>query len=120
LVSTYFDTPKHKLQRHGMTLRVRCAEDGIVQTVKSAMTRSFARGEWETDLDRPTPDVSKAKDSPLAEIASKKASHHLKPVFETSVNRTTRAIEIWVQLHRASRRSRTTVRRSSFGTHCRV
>jgi inorganic triphosphatase YgiF len=94
LVSTYFDTPKHKLQRHGMTLRVRCAEDGIVQTVKNAMTRSFARGEWETDLDRPTPDVSKAKDSPLAEIASKKASHHLKPVFETSVNRTTRAIEI--------------------------
>ena len=94
LVSTYFDTPKHKLRQHRMTLRVRCAEEGIVQTVKSAMTRSFARGEWETDLDRPTPDVSKAKDSPLAEIVSKKASHHLKPVFETSVNRTTRAIEI--------------------------
>jgi inorganic triphosphatase YgiF len=95
LVSTYFDTPKHKLQRHGMTLRVRRTDDGsIVQTVKSAMTRSFARGEWAADLDRPKPDISKAKDSPLAKIAGKKARRNLRPIFETSVKRITRSMKV--------------------------
>jgi len=27
LTSTYFDTPKHKLRRHGLTLRVRTIDD---------------------------------------------------------------------------------------------
>lgn len=45
LVSSYFDMRKHKFQRHGLTLRVRRSDDGgIVQTIKSVMTRSFARG----------------------------------------------------------------------------
>jgi inorganic triphosphatase YgiF len=36
LLSTYFDTTKHKLKRHGLTLRVRRDGNNYVQTVKSA------------------------------------------------------------------------------------
>jgi triphosphatase len=35
LVTTYFDTTKHKLKRNGLTLRVRSAGNSHVQTVKA-------------------------------------------------------------------------------------
>jgi inorganic triphosphatase YgiF len=35
LVSTYYDTSKHKLRRHGLTLRVRKVDGRYVQTVKA-------------------------------------------------------------------------------------
>ena len=40
LVSTYFDTTKHKLRRNGLTLRVRQGDDNYVQTVKAGDRRS--------------------------------------------------------------------------------
>ena len=89
LVSTYFDTGKHKLKRHGLSLRVR--QDGAkhIQTVKSANGRQFGRGEWETEIKDSAPDVGKADGTPLEPFASKRLRRKLKPIFKTSVHRIT-------------------------------
>ncbi|WP_407168867.1 CHAD domain-containing protein [Bradyrhizobium sp. ORS 111] len=89
LVSTYFDTAKHKLKRRGLSLRIRQDGHGYVQTIKSAGGTQFDRGEWETELDNDEPDLSKADNTPLEAIASRKLRRKLKPVFETSVRRIT-------------------------------
>lgn len=94
LVSTYYDTRKHKLHRHNLTLRVRRTDDQYVQTVKRTTPGSFARGEWEANLDHARPELDKATDSPLASVAGKKFRRKLKPIFRTSVHRTTRAVHI--------------------------
>jgi inorganic triphosphatase YgiF len=89
LVSTYFDTAKHKLKRHGLSLRVRRTGDRHVQTIKMASGGSVGRGEWETEIKNGAPDLAKADGTPLARYASKKLLRKLKPVFETSVHRIT-------------------------------
>jgi triphosphatase len=90
LLSTYFDTRKHKLRRNGLTLRVRQADGRYVQTVKEVARGSFARGEWECELDDSAPDLGKAEGTPLERIATGKLRRNLKPVFRTSVHRITR------------------------------
>jgi triphosphatase len=94
LVSTYYDTKKHKLRRHGLTLRVRSAGDEYVQTVKTAAVGGFARNEWEEKIDRATPDFRKTKKTPVSSIMTKKSRSKLKPVFTTSVHRVTRPIRV--------------------------
>jgi inorganic triphosphatase YgiF len=90
LLSTYFDTRKHKLRRNGLTLRVRQADGRYIQTVKEVARGSFARGEWEWELDDSRPDLAKAEGTPLERIATGKLRRNLKPVFRTSVHRITR------------------------------
>ena len=92
LTSTYFDTPKQKLRRHGLTLRVRTMDDEFVQTVKTAAAGHAARGEWETKVKKPTPVFDHIAKTPLAPLATKKTRRKLAPIFETSVHRTTRPI----------------------------
>jgi inorganic triphosphatase YgiF len=92
LVSTYFDTAKHKLKRNGLTLRVRQAGDNYVQTVKAGTSGLLARGEWEAELDGAAPDLAKAKKTPLEKLATKKLHRKLKPIFRTSVYRTAQPI----------------------------
>jgi inorganic triphosphatase YgiF len=94
LVSTYFDTPKQKLHGHGFTLRVRKADDEYVQTVKNATAGGFARGEWETKVQRAEPDFHSVGDTPLAPLATKKTRRKLKPVFQTSVRRAVRPLRV--------------------------
>src|SRR5712671_4674885 len=89
LVSTYFDTGKHKLRRHGLSLRIRQTGDKYIQTIKSAPGAQFGRGEWETEVEGNTPDLSKIDGTPLEGLASKSLRRKLKPIFETSVHRTT-------------------------------
>ncbi|MGY8664673.1 CHAD domain-containing protein [Bradyrhizobium sp. UFLA05-109] len=89
LVSTYFDTRKCKLKRHGLTLRVRDDGDKHVQTVKSANGAQFGRGEWEAEIKNGAPNLGKAQGTPLEPFASEKLRRKLKPVFETSVHRIT-------------------------------
>ncbi|MGF6306372.1 inorganic triphosphatase YgiF [Bradyrhizobium sp. i1.8.4] len=89
LVSTYFDIAKHKLKRHGLTLRVRRDGRDYVQTIKSGAGPQFERGEWETELEDDGLDLDKAEGTPLEELASGKLRRKLKPVFETSVRRIT-------------------------------
>lgn len=92
LVSTYFDTTKHKLKRNGLTLRVRQAGENFIQTVKAATSGALARGEWEAELDGATPDLAKARKTPLEKLITKKLHQKLKPVFRTSVRRTAQPI----------------------------
>jgi triphosphatase len=94
LVSTYYDTKKRKLRRHGLTLRVRRTSDEYVQTVKTAAAGGFARNEWEEKIDRGAPDFRKTKKTPVSSITTKKSRRKLKPVFTTSVHRVTRPIRV--------------------------
>jgi len=89
LVSTYFDTARHKLKRHGLTLRVRQTGDKHIQTIKTASGAPYGRGEWETEIEDSRPDLGKADGTPLERLASKKLRRKLRPVFETSVHRIT-------------------------------
>jgi triphosphatase len=107
LVSTYFDTAKHKLKRNGLTLRVRQNGDGYVQTVKTAPSGALRRGEWESKIDSAAPDLAKTKDTPLEKLITDKLHKELRAVFQTSVRRTaqpirTRRSEIELALDRGS------------------
>lgn len=91
LVSTYYDTKKQKLKRHGLTLRVRKVDGHYVQTVKAGGSGTVTRGEWEQEVAGAKPDFKKVKNTPLADLASKKLPRKLRPVFQTEVHRTTEA-----------------------------
>src|ERR1700686_2891040 len=65
LVSVYFDTPKHKLARNGVSLRVRHNGDKFLQTIKSVgSTGSSRRGEWEHKIKGDAPNLRKAHGTP--------------------------------------------------------
>lgn len=87
LVSTYFDTLKHKLKQRGVTLRIRQAGDRKIQTVKAAGSGRVGRGEWEAEVGGLTPDLRKASDTPLGKFGAKKLRRKLRPVFKTLVHR---------------------------------
>lgn len=91
LVSTYYDTNKHKLRRHGLTLRVRKIEGHYVQTVKAGGTGGLTRGEWEHEVSGASPDLSKTRHTPLRELGSGKLPRKLKPVFQTEIHRMAQA-----------------------------
>jgi inorganic triphosphatase YgiF len=93
LLSTYFDTPRHKLRRHGLSLRVRHDNDEYVQTVKSETDGRFGRGEWETSIKSSKPDPTKIDCSPLAVHSLKKLRRKLKPIFKTAVHRVSLPIQ---------------------------
>jgi triphosphatase len=94
LVSTYFDTPKQKLHRHGITLRVREVGDQHFQTVKTSTAGSFARGEWEAEIQKSTPDFRELRATPLAHLATKKLNRKIVPTFRTSVRRLARPFQV--------------------------
>jgi inorganic triphosphatase YgiF len=86
LVSVYFDTPKHKLARNDVTLRVRHNGHNRLQTIKSGgLASSFRRGEWEHEIKRDVPNLGKARDTALEPLLTKKLKRRLKPVFETFI-----------------------------------
>ena len=91
LVSTYYDTRKHKLKHHGLTLRVRKIEGRYVQTVKADGAGGLTRGEWEHEVSGATPDLKKTKHTPLRDLATRKLPRKLKPVFQTDIHRTAQA-----------------------------
>jgi inorganic triphosphatase YgiF len=90
LLSVYFDTPKHKLARNGVSLRVRHNGAKRLQTIKSGGSYgSFRRGEWEHEIKGDVPNLRKARGTPLEPLLTKKLKRRLKPVFETHIHRTT-------------------------------
>src|SRR5690242_8787788 len=89
LVSAYYDTPKHRLKRRGLSLRVRRSGKGYVQTVKRALPDQLGRGEWDMDLEDNAPDLRRVKGTPLEPLASRKLARKLKRIFQTSVHRIT-------------------------------
>jgi inorganic triphosphatase YgiF len=88
LLSTYFDTPKQKLKRHGLLLRVRQTGGKHIQTIKKTSGVQFGRGEWEAEIPGAVPVLGEADGIPLEPFASKKLRRKLKPIFKTSVHRT--------------------------------
>jgi inorganic triphosphatase YgiF len=91
LVSVYFDTAKHKLRKHGMSLRVRHIGEARVQTVKAngqSAAGLFERREWEAQIAGDTPDLRATRHTALDLLNGKKLARALKPVFETRVHRT--------------------------------
>ena len=88
-VSVYFDTPKRKLHKKGLLLRVRRIGDRYIQTIKaSANSHLFERGEWEAKLAGAEPDLDLAAGTALEPLAKRKLRRQLKPLFETRVRRT--------------------------------
>ncbi|QPF89901.1 CYTH and CHAD domain-containing protein [Bradyrhizobium commune] len=90
LISTYYDTKKHKLRRNGLVLRVRKIDDRYVQTVKARGLTDVTRGEWENEVAGAKPELAKTRHTPLDDIATRNFSGKLKPVFQTDVRRTAR------------------------------
>lgn len=89
LLSVYFDTPKHKLARNGVSLRVRHNGRERIQNIKSnASQGSFTRGEWEHQISADVPDLHKARGTALAPLLTKKLKRNLGPIFETCIRRT--------------------------------
>jgi triphosphatase len=97
LVTTYFDTPDHLLDRTGLTLRVRRSGNTHTQTVKSRATdRGVAanRNEWEWLIGQNEPDVGLlAKTRALAKAATA-IKDKLEPVFVTDIWRATRLLDL--------------------------
>lgn len=65
--TTYFDTPDQALRKAGLSLRVRSAGGGFVQTVKDAGSGGaglFDRGEWEWPVALAEPDLAKLRGTP--------------------------------------------------------
>jgi len=88
LVSVYFDTPKHKLARNGVSLRVRHNGNKRIQTVKAGgRDGSITRGEWQREIKGDIPDLRKTHDTPLAALLTKKLKRKVKPIFETRIHR---------------------------------
>ena len=88
-VSVYFDTPKRKLHKKGLLLRVRRIGDQYIQTIKaSPNSRLFERDEWEARLAGAQPDLDLAAGTALEPLAKGKLRRQLKPLFETRVHRT--------------------------------
>ena len=73
LVSVYFDTPKHKLARNGVTLRARHRGDKFFQTIKSGgFDRLLPGGEWEHEIKGALPNLREARGTALAPLLTKK------------------------------------------------
>ena len=87
LTSIYYDTAKGALRRAGMALRVRRSGDEFVQTLKDGGDGAFSRGEWETRLEGPDPDVGVLKHTPAAVVLAK--AGRLAPVYVVDVQRRT-------------------------------
>jgi triphosphatase len=85
-LSVYFDTPRSEVRKHGYTLRVRSVGDHFIQTVKSLNGGAglFERGEWESGVSGPEPDVGELAGTPLAGIDL----GELQPIIRSEVHRT--------------------------------
>jgi inorganic triphosphatase YgiF len=87
-VSVYFDTAKHKLHRHGVTLRVRRIGDRYFQTIAAADGAGLLdRNEWEVEIAGEEPDLDLAVGTALEPLLTRKLRRRLEPLFETRVRR---------------------------------
>lgn len=89
--SVYYDTPKGKLWKAGVTLRVRRTGDAFIQTIKAdagVAAGLFDRAEWEQPIASLQPNlalIAGTAAEPLLRKESVRAS--LRPVFSTAVER---------------------------------
>jgi triphosphatase len=87
LDAIYYDTPKDKLARSGMSLRVRQEGDARFQTVKAEADGGLVdRGEWETPTSAETLNLKALRRTPVGKVLNGKAGK-LIPKVETHVHR---------------------------------
>lgn len=97
LESVYWDTPDLRLMRRRVTLRVRRIGRRHVQTVKDAgITDGLVshRGEWETPVRGPAPDLSAIGDPEATARLGPLAPSDLVPAFATRIRRVTRLVRL--------------------------
>ncbi len=70
-VSTYYDTAKGALRRAGMALRVRRVGDAFTQTLKDAGDGALSRGEWESQVKGPKPELALLRGTPAGRLLPK-------------------------------------------------
>jgi len=87
LTSTYFDTVKGSLRRAGMALRVRREGEAFTQTLKDAGDGALVRGEWETRVAGPKPELDVLRGTPAGRMLPKGV--RLAPTFVVEVRRRT-------------------------------
>lgn len=90
LRSVYFDTPDHTLAQAGITARLRTGNNDVVQTVKTAGSRSsglFSRQEWEAAIPGPGLDHAHLAACGLAPLRDDAVVNALSPVFATHIRR---------------------------------
>ncbi|WP_374469519.1 CHAD domain-containing protein [Phenylobacterium sp.] len=87
LASTYFDTPDLKLQKQGVSLRVRESKGRRVQTLKRGAGLTREEHEVPVEGDRPDPTVG-----PLKDILPNGEAVALSPAFDVRVTRRQRLV----------------------------
>jgi inorganic triphosphatase YgiF len=90
LRNVYYDTPRLTLREQGIMLRVRESGRRYLQTVKSTAGSAaglFRRGEWETPLTGPQPDLARVQQLPDLHGT-------LSPIFRSDIRRTTRLLQL--------------------------
>jgi triphosphatase len=88
LESVYFDTQDHRLNRSGLTLRVRRVGKQFIQTVKlEAVDNPLVRGQWETPVATLAPDLDQLPSDQIGEPFSRLRADDLKPIFTTRIRR---------------------------------
>jgi len=89
--TVYYDTPKGRLWKSGVTLRVRRSGEAFVQTVKAengAGAGLFDRAEWEAPVADLQPDLALVEGTAAETLLAKESARaSLRPVFGTVVER---------------------------------
>jgi triphosphatase len=92
LQTVYYDTPDRDLSRARLALRVRRSGRSFVQALKgegSSVGGLFVRGEWESRLPDPAPDVERIPSLSARALARRViGGRALEPVFESEFQRT--------------------------------
>ena len=95
LENVYYDTADQRLRSHGLAFRVRRRGRRYVQTLKSDDTGGLVawRGEWQTPLASPEPDLALLPPGALAALNGLVEAGELRAVFATRVRRQVRRLE---------------------------
>ncbi len=91
LRTRYFDTIDHDLRKAGLSLRLRYEDEEIIQCVKFRRARVGGlefRGEYESRLAVPVPDIRMIPDAQVRERVEEIGATGFIPLFETRFQRT--------------------------------
>lgn len=92
LAATYYDTPDRRLEKSGLTLRLRSEAKKHTLTVKTMESASIDRGEWEKQVKNKKLTSHDIEASPAGSALGNSA-RDLKPLFTTSVERSKAMID---------------------------
>jgi len=86
LLTTYYDTEDRRLEKAGLTMRLRKKGQERLLTVKHVEKAMMARGEWERVVKKDRPHAADYADSPAGAVLGKQEAS-LVPLFASQVER---------------------------------